>query len=541
MESFPKGSAALSLHSNSESDGATEWRPRKGEYLVMITVSIISLMVALDATILVPVLPTLAQSLNGTSTDAFWAGTSYLLTSAVFQPFIAALSDVFGRQQLLVISLLFFSIGAALCAVAEDFTLFLGGRSVQGIGGGGIITMGQMIFSDIVPLRQRPKYFAMVLGAWAIGSILGPVMGGAFVQYLSWRWVFYLNLPFCVAGFIMVPLFVKLNADSALPLTDKMFRVDWVGSILLIGSTTSLLIGISWAGVQYSWVSVQTLAPIIIGAVGIGMSLHWGTVAREAVLRLSLFSNVSAVAAYYCAFAQGLILFMALYYAPFYFQSVHANSPLQSGLNIFPVVCLLLPGSVLVSILSSSLGHFRWAIWSGWALTTIGSGLMILFGQDTKTPIWAGIFAVFGVGNGMVLTSVNIGVQAISKTEDCGRAASMYAFVRTLGMSVGVAVGSSTFQNAMSHHLAKLQLPTAIAHSSESYIGTLYTLPPTSVLRIGVLEAYVQGFRAIFLVMACVAGSALLASSCIGSFSMDRPLESQFEMSELGREKGGNQ
>lgn len=184
--------------------------------------------------------------------------------------------------------------------------------------------MGQMIFSDIVPLRQRPKYFAMVLGAWAIGkciqlrrkftsdahlgSILGPVMGGAFVQYLSWRWVFYLNLPFCVAGFIMVPLFVKLNADSALPLTDKMFRVDWVGSILLIGSTTSLLIGISWAGVQYSWVSVQTLAPIIIGAVGIGMSLHWGTVAREAVLRLSLFSNVSAVAAYYCAFAQGLIV-----------------------------------------------------------------------------------------------------------------------------------------------------------------------------------------------------------------------------------------
>jgi len=119
----------------------------------------------------------------------------------------------------------------------------------------------------------------------------------------------------------------------------------------------------------------------------------------------------------------------------------------QSGVNIFPVVCLLLPGSVLVSILSTRLGRFRWAIWIGWVLATIGCSLLMLLGLDTKTAIWAGIFALFGVGNGMVLTSVNVGIQAISKTEDCARAASMYAFVRTLGMSVGVAVSSLDFLN----------------------------------------------------------------------------------------------
>lgn len=128
------------------------------------------------------------------------------------------------------------------------------------------------------------------------------------MQYLSWRWVFYLNLPFCVAGFIMVPLFVKLNADLTLSLADKILRIDWLGSFLLIGSTTSFLTGISWAGVQYSWISVQTLAPIVTGAMGIGMSLYWAAVAKEPVWRLALFSNISAVAAYYCAFSQGLIV-----------------------------------------------------------------------------------------------------------------------------------------------------------------------------------------------------------------------------------------
>jgi MFS family permease len=185
--------------------------------------------------------------------------------------------------------------------------------------------MTQVIFSDMIPLRQRPKYFAMVLGAWAVGmnfylvpcssfltqttgSILGPVTGGFFVQYLTWRWVFYFNFPFCAAGFVMIPLFVKLNAISDSSLTQKIRRIDWLGSLLFLGSTTSFLIGISWAGVQYAWLSVQSLMPIIIGTLGIGVSLYWETIATQPILRLALFNNVSAMAAYYCAFAQGFIV-----------------------------------------------------------------------------------------------------------------------------------------------------------------------------------------------------------------------------------------
>ncbi|KAH9211853.1 major facilitator superfamily domain-containing protein [Leptodontidium sp. 2 PMI_412] len=522
-----------------ENDTFQEWKPHKEEYLVMITISLISLMVAIDATILVPVLPTLALALHGTSTDAFWAGTSYLLTSAVFQPFIAALSDSFGRQQLLLASILLFSIGTALCAASNNFTLFFVGRSVQGIGGGGIITMSQVIFSDIVPLRQRPKYFAMVLGSWAIGTIVGPALGGVFVKYLNWRWVFYLNVPFCLAGFVMVPLFVKLNTTANLTLAEKFQEMDWVGSFLFIGSTTSFLIGISWAGIQFRWGSIQVLLPIILGVVGVGVSIYWERSYSKPILRLQLFNNISAIAAYYCAFAQGCILFEALYYAPFYFQSIHSASGLRSGLNLFPMVCLLLPGSVLVSIITSKVGRFRWAIWTGYVVTALGCGLLILLGVGTKTAVWAGILSVFGIGNGMVLTSVNVGIQAISKAEDCGRAASMYAFMRTLGMSVGVSIGSTTFQNAMANRLATLGLPTVIARESEAYLLTLGKLAATDPLRIGVLEAYSQGFKAVFLLMTCLAASGLLASLCIKGFSMDKILDSEYTLNVVGDVRDG--
>jgi multidrug resistance protein len=138
---------------------------------------------------------TLAREFQGTTTEAFWAGTSYLLSCAVCQPFIAALSDIFGRKELLLFSVFFFTLGTLICApIAKDFTVFFVGRSIQGIGGGGVITMGQVIFADIVPLRQRPKYFSIVLAAWALGSVLGPLIGGLFVQHSTWKWCFYINV-----------------------------------------------------------------------------------------------------------------------------------------------------------------------------------------------------------------------------------------------------------------------------------------------------------------------------------------------------------
>ncbi|KAK1776661.1 major facilitator superfamily domain-containing protein [Copromyces sp. CBS 386.78] len=506
-----------------------DWKPGKQELAVMITMAVISLMVALDATILVSVLPTLAEDFGGTSTDAFWAGTSYLLTCAVCQPFIAALSDIFGRKEMLFASVLLFTLGTALCApIAKGFAVFFAGRSVQGIGGGGIITMGQVIFADVVPLRQRPKYFAIVLAAWALGSVLGPLIGGLFVEHAIWRWCFYLNFPFCAMGLLLVPAFVKLTTKKT-SLGSKLARVDWLGGFLFIGGLTSFLVGMSWAGIQFEWRSVQTIVPMTVGGVSVLGSFIWERYgAREPFLRASLFRSRSAIAAYGCALFQGLILFCALYYVPFYFTAVRFTSPTQSGLNIFPVTCLLLPGSIIISLMTSRLGRFRWSIWSGWVLATIGCGLLHYLRQDTKTAIWAVILAIFGIGHGMLLTSVNVGIQAISRVEDAGSAAAMYAFMRTLGMSLGVAIGGTVFQNVMVKRLGELGLPVEIAHNSEQFVRQMAAMDPSDPVRVGALEAYVAGFHGVYWTITGAGVAALICSLFIQRHSMDKILESKF-------------
>lgn len=200
-------------------------------------------------------------------------------------------------------------IGTILCSVAGNFTVLLTGRSIQGIGGGGIITLTQVIFCDIVPLRQRPKFFAMVLGAWSVGSIVGPVVGGALVENTSWRWCFHINYPFCGIGFFIAIFLVRLNPVAELTLSQKLKRMDWIGACLFISSMTSLLLGISWGGIQHPWSSGATLAPIIAGLFGLVAFFAWQIYRKEhTLLPIAIFRNWSAIAAFYGALINGFLV-----------------------------------------------------------------------------------------------------------------------------------------------------------------------------------------------------------------------------------------
>lgn len=207
---------------------------------------------------------------------------------------------------------------------------------------------------------------------------------------------------------------------------------------------------------------------------------------------------------------------------------MRSYSPIGSGTAIFAVTCLLLPGSAVVSILITRLGHFRWAIWIGWAVATTGTGLFILLHVHLTKAAWIAACMVFGLGNGMVLSSLNFGIQAVVRAEDAGRAASMYAFLRTLGMALGVATGGTVFQNLMSAKLAALGLSTEIARDAESFVAVLKTLAVSQ--RVGAIEAYVHGIRGVFVFLTAVSGAALLASLSIKRHSMDKILESKYTL-----------
>lgn len=178
-----------------------------------------------------------------------------------------------------------------------------------------------------------------------------------------------------------------------------------------------------------------------------------------------------------------------MYYVPFYFSAVRFAVPIEAGLNLLPVTFSLLPGSIVISLAITRVGRYRWAVWSGWAVATVGCGLLVLLDADTKTPVWVFIFVVFGIGHGMILTSISVGIQAMSHSEDAGRAAAMYAFMRSLGMSIGVAVGGTVFQNVMSNKLDELDLPRSIAHNSEAFVKVMYHMDPTDPKRISLIHA----------------------------------------------------
>ena len=230
------------------------------------------------------------------------------MTQAVCQPFIVALSDSFGRRLLYMISLAFFVIGTLLCCLSQNFNELLAGRSIQGIGGGGILALGLVILTDIVPLRQRPVYLGVNQLSWALGAISGPLIGGLLVQHTTWRWIFYLNFPFCGIGFLTVPLVMRLHVKRA-PLKERLLYVDWIGAFLFISSTCILLIGLTWGGSEYPWSSWRTLVPIIIGLAGIVATVMWERYgAPRPFLHLELFNSFSALAAYTGALLQGLLV-----------------------------------------------------------------------------------------------------------------------------------------------------------------------------------------------------------------------------------------
>lgn len=250
----------------------------------------------------------MASRLQGTATDAFWVGTAFLLASAVVQPFLATLSDIFGRRELLLLSLLFFTVGTIVCCAAKNFTELLAGRAVQGIGGGGIVVLTLVVMTDIVPLRQRPKYNGLIQLAYSFGTITGPIIGGLIAQHTTWRWIFYINFPFCGCGLVMVPLVVNLKIERT-SLKEKFIQTDWFGGFIFTASMISFLIAITWGGIQFAWSSHQTIVPLVLGVVGVLLALAWevwGT--KTPFLRVFLFNSRSAVLAYACAVLQGFLV-----------------------------------------------------------------------------------------------------------------------------------------------------------------------------------------------------------------------------------------
>lgn len=357
----------------------------------------------------------------------------------------------------------------------------------------------------------------------------------------------------------MIPFVVRLKAQRT-SLWARLLKTDWVGASLFISSTCSFLIGITWGGTQYTWNSWQTVVPIILGIVGIAATLCWERYgASQPFLRMWLFRDHAALAAYACAILQGLMvrliplpycsltslqlvpslhticahasdaapqMFSHLYYLPMYLQSVYGYGPTLSGVGLVPIIGGLIPTSIIVGGLMTKFGSYRWAIWSGWATIIVSTALLIILSQSTPTYGWVLLFFTIGPSHGLVITSLNFALQAIAQERDSAYAAAMYTFMRTFGMCLGVAIGGVVVQNRLLVHLIARSLDEHVAKEAEAFIVVMGSMPGGPTLS-AYRAAYAEAFRNLFEVLSGVAVLGGVASAFIKHASMDRALDSE--------------
>jgi EmrB/QacA subfamily drug resistance transporter len=421
--------------------------PKRELYFVFGALMLGMLLAALDSTIVSTALPTIVGDLHGAS-HLSWVVVAYLLSSTVSTPLWGKLGDLHGRKIYFQAAIVLFLIGSMLCGVAHSMLELILFRALQGIGGGGLMVGAQSIIADIVPPRERGRYAGFFGATFGAATVLGPLLGGVIVEYWSWRWIFFVNLPFGIAALIVTA--------AVLPAAGARVAhvIDYAGIIMLTVSASALILFTSLGGTSFAWGSIKSIGLLVIGlASGV---VFWIIERRssEPVLAPRLFRNRVFTSASAIGFVVGFAMFGALTYLPVYFQLVRGVSPTSSGLRLLPMMIGLFGASIIVGQLVSKGRPYRPFPIAGTAVMTVGLGLIGTIGVATS-EVTLGIFMfILGTGIGLVMQILVTAVQNAVGHEDLGAATAGANFFRSIGGSFGTAVFGALYVNELPRHLA---------------------------------------------------------------------------------------
>ncbi len=478
-----------------------------GEIMVIIvSLMLVMLLAALDQTIVSTALPRIATELHGLD-KLSWVATAYLLTSAITTPIYGKISDLFGRKKIFQVAIIIFLVGSVLAGIAQTMNQLVLARAVQGIGAGGLIALVMAIVGDVIPPRQRGKYMGYFGAVFGVSSVAGPLLGGFLTESLSWRWVFFVNIPLGIVAFMAVA------SRLHLPVHKRQHSIDYLGAALLAAGSVCLLLATVWGGTMYPWLSGQ-----IIGLIGGGVALAvafvlWELKAKEPIIPMRLFKNDIFTVSVLLSLLAGIAMFASILYIPLYQQVVRGYSPTKSGLLMLPLVMGLLLASIISGRITSKIGKYKMFPIIGTLLLALGLWLfshLTLTTSEWTLGLW---MFIVGAGLGSFMQIMTLAIQnAVPRTE-LGTATSSATFFRSLGSSFGGAIFGTILTSRLTYHLTQTlphgsaAVPGLSVHAIQSGAG-LQHLPPNVTHT--VLQSFVLSFQEMFLLaipfalLACV-------------------------------------
>jgi len=447
---------------------------------------------ALDQTIVSTALPTIVGDLGGLK-HLSWVVTSYLLAATVSTPLYGKLGDMYGRKPVFLAAILIFLTGSILAGLSQTMIQLIAFRGLQGIGAGGLMVGAQAIIADIVPPRERGKYMGLIGGVFAVSSVAGPLLGGFLVDSLSWRWVFYVNVP--IGALAVAVVTMRLH----LPSRHTPHRVDYLGTALLSGGVGALILLTTWGGNQYAWGSTTIIGLAIAGVVLLALFIRQEGRAKEPIIPLTLFRSSVFDVANAMGFTIGMAMFGAIIFIPLYLQLVYGATPTGSGLRMLPLMAGLLVAAIASGRVISRIGRYKMFPIAGTGILVCGMYLLSRLTISTTVLVSSLYMLVVGVGIGLVMQVLVLVVQNDARPREIGVATSTATFFRSVGGSFGVAIFGTIFATRLADQIK--QLPPA---SAKRLAGGVHLTPaqakhlPPSV-HADFLHAFSHALHGVFL------------------------------------------